>query len=972
LAGHTDLAIARLEEAVQIAPRDAGTLSDLAAAYLARAGSRDPPEPEDRIYALAAADKALALDRALPAARFNRALALEQIGLWPEALKAWQGYRAVDSSSGWSEEARTRIAVLEERLRPESWDHDRGLLNRVTGGGEVAAVREIVTRRPQESRMYAEEVVLARWAAAETAGLREEAGRELAIARTVGAVLAAAHGDRLLSEAVAAIDAAGSRTDGKLAALARGHLLYREALDEYEPLHLAAARPLFRSAREALAEGGSPFTGWADLHLAICDFYDSQYPRSLEALALLGERARREGALSLLARCRWIAGLDLYQQTALTDALTSLRESLALFERLGETENVASLHDRIALCLSHLGEPAESWRSLDRALALRGHVSSPRRLYTIFYTAQDMALHLGEPAVALYFLDETVAAARTWKSPQSLVEALWSRSRVRDLLGLTDHALSDLREAESHLAGIRDPTSLLRVRGDIRWVTAEARLPGDARAAIRDFTTALDLYRDAGYPDRLIDLHLERGRAALAVGEDDAAEDDFEQAITLYEGRRQKVKGGDFRISYFDQAASVFDQMVLFQAVRRGQPLRALDDVEQARARVLLDSVAGAQGHLPGPFTGEQIAARVPAGVALIEYAVLQDRVLIWTVRKEGVVLVSQSVGADRLATLVDRFRSEISRGRAAESRTARELYRLLVHPALAGARDSSLLVFIPDKSLHALPFAALPDSDTGRPLIEESTVAISPSATLFLLAREHDRELSLESPGNVLVVGNPTFDEGEHPGLEDLPAAEAEAREVGGGYPGAQLLLGADATKRAFLKAAPEATILHLALHAIANPVAPSRSRLVLAPEPGQPASGSLFAVEIGRLELPRTRLVVLGACETAEGRIWKTEGAESLARPFLAAGVPAVVASLWPVDDDATALLFTEFHRQIRRGIDPATALREAQRAMIASPDERWRQPSMWAGFELIGGVTEDSPGLWAGRADEKRRIN
>lgn len=970
LAGHAGPAVARLEEAVRIAPGDARILSDLAAAYLVRAGSHNPPEPQDRIYALAAADRALAVDRALPAARFNRALALEETGLWPEALAAWQEYRAIDSASGWSGEARARIASLEQRLRREPWDRERGLLDRAAAQGRdgMVTVREIVARRPQESRMYAEEVVLSRWAAAETSGHQENADREIAIARTIGEALAALHGDDLLRDAVIAIDSAASRGDrGRRSALSRGHLLYRRALDEYEPLHLAAARPLFRSAREALAQGGSPFAGWAELHLAICDFYDSQYSRSLAALALLGRRAERQGALSLLARCRWIEGLDHYQRTSLTDALTSLHESLALFERLGEIENVASLHDRIALCFSHLGETTQSWRSLGRALSLRDRVSSPRRLYTIFYTAQDMTLHLGEPAVALYFLDETVEAARAWSSAQSLVEALWSRSRVRGLLGLTDLALSDLREAENRLAGIEDSTSLLRVRGDIHWVTAEARLPADPRAAIRDFTAALDLYRDADFPDRLIDLHLERGRAALKVGEDDAAEEDFQQAILLYEERRQQVKGVDFRISYFDQAASVFDQMVLFQAVWRGQPIRAVDFVERARARTLFDSMAGARGRLARPMSGEQIAARIPAGVALIEYAVLEDKLLIWTLRQEGVDLTIQSVGADRLAFLVDRFRSEIARGRAAEERTARELFRLLVQPVLGRLRDTPMLVFIPDKSLHELPFTALRDAGTGKRLIEDRTVAIAPSATLFLLACEHDRERSRESPGNVLVVGNPAFDRGEHPGLEDLPAAEQEAREIAGSYPGAQLLLGADATKRAFLTIAPEAAILHLALHAIANPVAPSRSRLALAPEPGRSASESLFAVEIGQLDLPRTRLVILGACETAEGRIWKTEGAESLARPFLAAGVPAVVASLWPVDDDATAVLFAEFHRQIRRGLDPAAALQEAQRSMITSPDERWRRPSMWAGFELIGGGAVDARGLWAGGAVE-----
>jgi CHAT domain-containing protein len=76
------------------------------------------------------------------------------------------------------------------------------------------------------------------------------------------------------------------------------------------------------------------------------------------------------------------------------------------------------------------------------------------------------------------------------------------------------------------------------------------------------------------------------------------------------------------------------------------------------------------------------------------------------------------------------------------------------------------------------------------------------------------------------------------------------------------------------------------------------------------------------------------------------------SLARPFLAAGVPAVVASLWEVEDEPTARLLTAFHRHLRGGESALAALRSAQRELLADPDPALRSPAYWAAFELFGG--------------------
>ena len=108
---------------------------------------------------------------------------------------------------------------------------------------------------------------------------------------------------------------------------------------------------------------------------------------------------------------------------------------------------------------------------------------------------------------------------------------------------------------------------------------------------------------------------------------------------------------------------------------------------------------------------------------------------------------------------------------------------------------------------------------------------------------------------------------------------------------------------------------MIHFAGHALSNVSFPGLSRLLFA-ESAEGSSGSLFAHEIGNRDLSSVRIVVLAGCRTSSGQIRRGEGVISLARPFLAAGVPTVLATLWDLNDRASRPLFVEFHRGVRRG--------------------------------------------------------
>jgi CHAT domain-containing protein len=152
------------------------------------------------------------------------------------------------------------------------------------------------------------------------------------------------------------------------------------------------------------------------------------------------------------------------------------------------------------------------------------------------------------------------------------------------------------------------------------------------------------------------------------------------------------------------------------------------------------------------------------------------------------------------------------------------------------------------------------------------------------------------------------------------------------------------------------QSDLVHFAGHGVVRDEEPARSYLALAPSAGE--EGALQAAEIERLRLPRAPLVVLSGCETGAGPLSRSQGALSLARPFLAAGASHVVASLWPIDDASSSRFFVAFHRKLQEGLCPAAALRATQTAFIHHTDPELRSPRAWAAFTLFGPAGGRSP--------------
>jgi CHAT domain-containing protein len=189
---------------------------------------------------------------------------------------------------------------------------------------------------------------------------------------------------------------------------------------------------------------------------------------------------------------------------------------------------------------------------------------------------------------------------------------------------------------------------------------------------------------------------------------------------------------------------------------------------------------------------------------------------------------------------------------------------------------------------------------------------------------------------------------------LNRLPFTRQEAQAIAATVPAGQGLEALDFQASRATATSPDLAqyrIVHFATHGLLDSRHPELSGLVLSmvDEQGRQQNGFLELQDIYNLNLAAD-LVVLSACETGLGKEVDGEGLVGLTRGFMYAGASRVMASLWRVDDEATAQLMRKFYEGLfQQGESPAQALRKAQLWMRGQ--RQWKQPYYWAGFVLQG---------------------
>jgi CHAT domain-containing protein len=948
LEGSPEAAVTRLDRAVALAPREAGWWSDLAAAHLAL-----PQDPRHIVAALVAADRAVELDPGLKEVLFNRAVALQRLSLPSEARAAWERYLAVGDDPEWIAEAKAHRGELDHPPEVKRWEPMPATLRHASLQGDRAGIDRVVSRFPQRARLHAEEDLLAQWAQAVQSGQDEAAAQTLREARDIGEALARFHGDRLLLESVEAIERGGGPARGRLVA---GHLAFQEGLKKFQAQDPEGAGPPFEAAQRNLREAGSPFSLWASFRLAHRDFLIGAADRALARFTQLRQVADKHSYKSLSGRASWLMGTVLLFQARPSEALAALDRAAEVLSELREVNNIAGAHMLLARTLDFLGDSQAAWSH--RLAALRGAVEAgdADRMRLVF---ADTAWDFPDPKIALYFQTEAVRAARQLKDPGHLATALRQRAAIRHRSGDWAGALSDLRGAQAEANRLTSAAARATTFYELRLTEAQIRRERDPAGALAAAEAALALGKDRYFIPALL---VERARAHIGLGDPVAAERDLDAATAEIEAQRDGIDEALQRVSYLDQAREAFERVVDLRLANGRGNEAALDAAEKTRSRVLFEWAANLPPGVPGraaalraavePRPVADLRRELPSGMVAVEYLIREDHTLAWIFASDRVELVVLPAGATALEQRWETWRQALrGRDRDQERRAASDLHQLLIAPLARHLHPRDTLVFIPDKSLYAVPFAALLDPATGHRLIQDRTLFVAPSANLLTICLERARALRTSAAAGTLIVADPAIDPALQLDLSSLPAALGEAKAIAALHSPARILSGSKATKSRFLSEAGRYGILHFAGHALRHRDNPLLSALVLAPDPAAPGASLLYAHELLGRRFDGTRLVVLSACSTGVGTPGKTEGALSLAAPFLAAGVPAVVASLWDVSDVTSAPLMSSFHRHLHQGEDVATALRSAQIEMLTGGSPELAAPRAWAPFELIG---------------------
>jgi CHAT domain-containing protein len=910
-AGRFGSAHGLLTEALRLQPDDVNLMSDLAAAQLALGRVADAAEESARV---------LQRDATHQSAAFNWALALERLSNRPAAIAAWENYLTLGSDGGWTVEAREHLTRLRSR-RPD-WNRDGKLLR---AGVDVRTARTLTAQYPQHVRALVQDELLLKWV---------DGGRpdELALLHTIASARAEA-GDPFLLDVV---DHAVRNRESVVAGVHE----FAEARDASRKRDRDQAAVRFANAAELLDHAGSPLAIAAAINAATQDLYRGRSEVALKRLAEVDQRAAASGNRypAMASESAWVRGLLLAPRGDPQGSLDSYRHALAEAKRAGETEHEVAIGELIATQLELVGDPAEAEQARSDALRRSDEINAdPGRMYVAFYETAFSALRMNRPRLAIAFLESAAEIARAQKDSQLLAETSAQRALALLEIGKTSEAAANIQVARTRARLIETSGFRDRAAADVEDVAGRIeQVQGRHSQAITAYTAAIDIWERRGWHLHLAHGRLARGEAALAAGDRAAAERDFRAGIADMEAQRSNVEEEAARVAYFERADRLFERLIEVLA-DGGRPVDALTIAEHKQSRALLDSIAASGGGADSPMGGDDIAAALDPGVAILELVLLDRGAELWLIH-HGTVTHARSVASGAaIEESASRHRAAIEEhDDAAARREGRWLFDQLIAPLGADIRPGMKLVIVADGGLRTFPFATLvaPNEEY---LLERHTLVTAPSATVFL-------RLPSKAVGETLLaVAQPAPQ-----GFPLLPDAAAEASGIARSSPHGRVLIGKDVNPATFLALAEDAACVHFAGHAETDVQHPSRSALVFESAGG---AGRLSAREIAVSHLRAHPLVVLAACSTGRGRVRRNEGVDSLGTAFLRAGARGVVATLWNIDDESSAMLFRSFHENLRRGAVPANALRDAQRGLLHSFNPRYRSPSTWGAAVMVG---------------------
>lgn len=732
---------------------------------------------------------------------------------------------------------------------------------------------------------------------------------------------------------------------------------FREALDHYERAlvlyaqlesHQQRAQTLHNRGR-LLARLGRSAEAQMDLEAALSLRRD---------LGRLGDLAATLDALGRLHA----------QQDNTSGALSYLERARQLREKVEDREGVAITWRSLGTIHRQRGDLAAAHSAYQRSFQLLETLDEPRQLAR---TQRDMGvleLERSQSKEALVLLQAALDHFRTARDVHGEMDGLAGLARAYRQLDRLEEARKQSQKVLRHLEMLETEPETYTLRSSY-LATQQKHC---------DFHVSLLM--EAGDASGAFEASERcRARALLTLLRDTGAERyldadpiDVERELEL----SRTIRGLEtHRLELLELEAAASPERIanLEREVRR-----LLAERTRLRARLSVRDPRRTSLTKPPVRTLDEIHEMLDRSQALLlDYRLGAPRSFVWAVTGDQLrtyVLPSR----EEIESLVRQAHDLLSTGhrRSAEGRIRQllgDLGSILLAPASDLLDETRTVVIVGDGLLPLVPFAALPLA--GRPLVDTHELRHVPSMSTLAVLEE--RSPSGFPAGLLAVLADPVFSR-DDPRIHPEPGEPARVATVDSASTvrGARLtrLVHSGREAERIVRRVPASQrfsatgfdarrdlvtggrldgfkILHFATHARIDSEQPDLSHLVFSrwTRTGEPVDGLLFSHELFGLELPAD-LVVLSACDTALGRQVRGEGLVGLTQGFFHAGASRVLASLWPVEDEATTELMDRFYEHLLdEGAPPALALRRAQLDIKKEP--RWEAPYFWAGFHLQG---------------------
>jgi len=957
LEGNYPSALETLKRAKEANPDSIAVMIDLATAYTER-GDREN-RPEDYGAAIEVLGEVLQKSANDPVALFNRALAYERLYAYGAAVSDWKLYLSVDHDPKWNEEAKQRLAELQKTLKEHTAlpplmtasqiaekEHDPGMVDaldiRAEEYLELAVTQWLPGAFPLESGKEKERLPF-----------------RVAVGVLAG-ILESRHGDRWIADILA-----GQQQDLSLGVslLAKAWVANQAGNSGMGIQQARRAEIFFQRSGNRAGE----IRAWME------EIYG--WHRSLQGDQCLA----RSVALSQnydLHRYRWIEGQFLIEKAICLSMIGDVGKADDVIRSALDATTAAAYQ---ILYLRAIGIDATletAKRNGVRAWAadyagLKKFWSGSFPVVRAFQFYSDM----GYPAE---YNEQWHLAAGLAREALGAISATSNRPAeaiAHQRLAQYEMAAGNDAEAEAEFSKasqmfiilVQEDSSMLTLQTETQIALAKLRSRrGETEVALRELESVRPRLQNS--KSHFIAMAFYEAMASLHAQNGNSREEEkyLLAAIAIAEWKLRLLNGDLDRVTWNQQAGDVYRQLVDFK-LRSGAMEEGLEMWEWFRASALRsthtqDQYTGGTQSLAGVDFAkltEQWSPRPPSGevrqnlsdlsgVVVVAYADLPQGPVAWVYDDQGIHFERLPVTNKALEELARRFSEECADPRsdlAALRRDGRRLYDWLVAPVKRHFEGRTVIIE-PDRIAGSVPFQALvtPDGDY---LGLSINLSYSPGLEYLLRLRSANDKFS--DSDMALVVGAPSLSGSYAKSLAPLRNARREAEAVARHFSSRTLVTGNDATMAVVMDDLAKVAVVHFAGHTV---VGPGSTGLLLAS--GQNAEGKeenkvLNTDRLASLRLNTIKLVVLSACSTMRGHDGGLSDSGSLARGFLRAGVPRVVASHWDVDSASTSALMDSFYTALFSGQSPAAALRKAEDQL--QRDSHYSHPYYWAAFSVIG---------------------